>query len=51
MFKVIETPCYPNKWKVERDKWPTNSICDYCADREKAEQEAARRNEKESSHD
>jgi hypothetical protein len=47
-YHVIETPMFPNKWKVEQIKWPghDNSTCNYFADKQKALNEAHRRNNK-----
>jgi hypothetical protein len=45
-WKVKETPCFPNCWKVfpAHTYRETNDTSNYFADRADAEREAARRN-------
>jgi len=45
-FHVIETECYPAKWKVESTQWPgtDNGTHNYFRKKEDADIEANRRN-------
>lgn len=45
-YRVIDTPCYPCRWKVESVQWPgrNNSFTEFFPDRGDAEREANRRN-------
>lgn len=45
---VIETPCYPRKWKLVNDKYKeSNSCAYYFEDYSKAQKEADTKNEEE----
>ena len=50
---VVDTPCYPARWKVESVKWPgrDNSTCNYFRLRGDAVAEAAKRNTRISNRD
>ncbi len=45
-YKVIETPCFPCKWKVESIMWPgqNNSWTEYFKTKEEAQKETDKRN-------
>jgi len=44
MYVVIETQCYPCKWKVEHTRWPNNDLRNFFVDYTAAVTEAKRRN-------
>jgi hypothetical protein len=46
IYHVIETPCFPARWKVESVRWPghDNATLNYFRDKEKAQAECDRRN-------
>ena len=47
-WRVIETPCFPNSWKVVNDYYrPNNSFSEYFPSPEVARAEADRRNQRE----
>lgn len=45
-YQVFDTPCYPARWKVGRTTDDGNNTCNYFADRQDAEAEAQKRNER-----
>jgi len=48
-YKVIDTPMWPNRWKVESVQWPgrDNSTTEFFKERSDADRECDRRNERE----
>lgn len=48
MYVVVDSPCWPNRWKVEHTRFPDNSR--FYADRVEAELVARRLNQQATEH-